>query len=397
MAVLGRFVGKWAYRLYLGLGALLVTVAVLFTLFPQLIAGFHTAFFVLQVLQVPVKPQSWFTSTPVREELIYDRPDGPAAADVYYIPDGRRRAGLLVFLGANAAGRDDPDVINFGNALSRAGFVTMFSWSPTMGLRNNVDPAEIENLTWAFRHLRSQDYVDPERVGMAGFSVGGSFVMVAAANPRIRDDVAFVNSLGAYYDAHDFFLQIASNTKFSNGPGAGKTEPWAVDALTRRVFTNELIQVVDDPAERELLTRRFAADAAVSAAVSDAELAALSEPANLSRRLLEGTTLEEAAALFDRMPADFRQGLKDISPSVHLSGVRARLLIMHDVGDPLIPVGESRRLVKALQAAGRDDLRYTETAIFDHVRPGGDRNLWELTKGAGKLYRHMYGIIRLAE
>ncbi len=392
MADLGRFVGKWGYRLYLVLGALLVAVAVLFTVFPQIITGFHTTLFVLQVLNVPVKPQSWFTSTPVREELSYDRPDGPATVDVYYIPDGRRRAGLLVFLGANAAGRDDPDVINFGNALSRAGFVAMFSWSPTMGQRNNVDPSEIENLTWAFQHLRNQDYVDPERVGMAGFSVGGSFVMVAAANPRIRDEVAFVNSLGAYYDAQDFFLQIASNTKFSNGPEAGKTEPWAVDALTRRVFVNELLRVVDDSAERELLTRRFVADAAVS----DAELAALSEQANLSRRLLEGTTLEEAAALFDRMPEDFRQGLKDISPSVHLSGVRARLLIMHDVGDPLIPVGESRRLVKTLQEAGREDLRYTETAIFDHVRPGGDRNLWELTKGASKLYRHMYGIIRLA-
>ena len=392
---LGRFIGRWAYRLYLGLGALLVAVVVLFTLFPQLTTGFHTALFVLQVLPSPVKPQPWFTSAPVREEITYDRPDGEGSADIYYIPDGRRRAGLLVFLGANAAGRDDPDVVNFGNALSRAGFAAMFSWSPTMGQRNNVDPAEIENQVWAFRHLLSRDYVDPERVGMAGFSVGGSFIMVAAANPRIRDDVAFVNSFGAYYDAREFFIQIASNTKFSSGPGDGKTEPWAVDTLTRRIFVNEIIQVVDDPAERELLTRRFVEGAAGDAEVSDADLAGLSEGADISRRLLEGTTPENAAALFDRMPADFRRGLEDISPSVHLPNLRARLLIMHDVGDRLIPVGESRRLVAALKESGRADLRYTETAIFDHVRPGGDRNLWELVKGAGKLYRHTYGIIAI--
>ena len=119
--------------------------------------------------------------------------------------------------------------------------------------------------------------------------------------------MAFVNSFGAYYDAREFFIQIASNT-FSNSPGGGKTEPWAVDALTRRIFVNEIIQVVDDPAERELLTRRFVEGAAGDAEVSDADLAGLSEGADISRRLLEGTTPEAAAALFDRMPADFRRG-----------------------------------------------------------------------------------------
>ncbi len=389
---LGGFVGRWAYRLYLGLGILLVTVIVLFTVFPQLVTGFHTALFVLQTLNAPVKPQSWFTAPPIREEITYARPDELGRADVYYIPNGKRRAGLLVFLGANAAGRDDPDVINFGNALSRAGFAVMFSWSPTMGLQSSVDPAEIDNLTWAFRHLRSRDYVDPERVGMAGFSVGGSFVMVAAADPRIRDDVAFVNSFGAYYDARDFFIQIASNSRISNG----QAEPWAVDDLTRRVFANELIQAVSDPAERELLTRRFIETAAAVESGSAAEPAQLSEQADISRKLLEGTTPEEAGRLLDRMPADFRQELQGISPSQRLADVRARLLIMHDVGDLLIPVGESRRLVETWRRSGRDDLRYTETAIFDHVRPGHDRSFWGLVTGAGGLFRHMYEILRLA-
>ena len=415
VSALGGFIGKWAYRLYLGLGALLVALAVLFTIFPQAATGFNTALFVLQVLKVPVKPQPWFTSRPVREEISYVRPDGLGVADVYYTPDGKRRAALLVFLGANAAGRDDPDVVNFGNALSRAGFTVMFGWSPTMGQRNNIDPAEIENLVWAFQHLRSRDHVDPQRVGMAGFSVGGSFVMVAAADPRIRDDVAFVNSFGAYHDARDFFQQIASNSRFYNG----QTEPWAVNDLTRRVFANEIIAAVPDPAERELLTRHFitgvgaaatgqategegesggkSGAASGDATVSEAELPGLSEQAAISRRLLEGTTPEEAEDLIDRMPADFRQGLQEISPSFHLGEVRARLLIMHDVSDPLIPVGESRRLVRSLKdQAGREDLRYTETEIFDHVRPGSAGGFWGLVKGASKLFLHMYDIIRLA-
>lgn len=383
-----RFIGRLTYRTYAVLGFLLLAVVALFTVFPQLPTAFHTALFVTQVLDIPVKPQAWFTQAPVREEITFPRADAEGQADVYYIPDGKRRAALLVFLGANAAGRDDRDVVNFGNALARAGYVPMFSWSPTMGLQNNVDPAEIENLVWAFRHLRTLDYVDPDRIGMAGFSVGGSFIMVAASDSRISDDVAFVNAFGAYYDARDFFVQIASSTKRS-----GDTlEPWDVDKLTRRVFTNELIEVAPTEEERNILTRRFVDNAQVT----QAELDGLAGAAALSRRLLDGSDPQEAQRLLNQMPADFLEELDGISPLNHIDNYRNRLLVMHDIGDPLIPVGESRRLVDTLRSQGRPDLRYTETEIFEHVRPGADLQLWPLVKGASKLYAHMYGILRMA-
>ena len=387
-SILINFTGRLAYRLYAILAVLLLTVVVLFTIFPQLPTGFHTALFVTQVLDIPVKPQAWFTQTPVREEITFPRADAEGQADIYYIPDSKRRAALLVFLGANAAGRDDTDVVNFGNALARAGYVPMFSWSPTMGLQNNVDPAEVENLVWAFQHLQRQDYVDPDRIGMAGFSVGGSFTMVAASDSRISDDVAFVNAFGAYYDARDFFIQIASNTKRSGD----MLEHWDVDPLTRRVFTNELIEVAPTQAERDILTRRFVDNSEVATV----ELDGLAGTADISRRLLAGTDPAEAERLLNQMPPDFLEKLDGISPRNHIDNYRNRLLIMHDVGDPLIPVGESRRLVETLRSQGRQDMRYTETEIFEHVRPGADLQLWPLVKGATKLYAHMYGILRIA-
>jgi hypothetical protein len=57
-------------------------------------------------------------------------------------------------------------------------------------------------------------------------------------------------------------------------------------------------------------------------------------------------------------------------------------------------VGESRRLAEALRR--KEDFRYTETRIFDHVRAGSGGDLWLLITEAGKMYRHMYGIIRVA-
>ena len=382
----GRLIGNWAYRLYVGVGVLLAALTVVFTLAPPAVTGVQTGLFVLQVLRVPFQPQSWFTAEPLREEIAYPRPDGEGVADIYRIPDDRKRAAVLLFLGANATGRGDKDVINLGNALARSGFVAMFNWSPTMGLQHNIDPKEIENLVWAFQYLESLDFVDQERVGMGGFSVGASFAMVAAADPRIRDDVVFVSSFGGYYDMRDVILQIASRSRFYRG----QQEPWEVDRLTWLVFANELIESLDDPAERRLFTRRFVRDEPVS----DEELEGLSSQAQIVRRLLEGTTLEEAEALFQRLPNDFRQEMARVSPSAYISNIEARLMIMHDQGDLLIPAAESRRLVDALESRG--NFRYTETEVFEHVRPGGGGEVWLLVKEAAKLYGHMYGIIDIA-
>ncbi len=85
--------------------------------------------------------------------------------------------------------------MKLGDALARAGFVTMFYWSPTMALNYDIDSREIENLVWAFKYLRAQDFVDQERVGMGGFCVGASFTLVAASDSRISDEVHFVNAL----------------------------------------------------------------------------------------------------------------------------------------------------------------------------------------------------------
>ena len=94
------------------------------------------------------------------------------------------------------------------------------------------------------------------------------------------------------------------------------------------------------------------------------------------------------------MPPRFQEELESISPRAHTGGLLARLLIMHDVGDKLIPVGESRRFAAAVTERG--NVLYTETSIFDHVRPGLGRNWLHLAGDAAKLYRHLYQLIKVA-
>ncbi len=98
---MGKLFSNWFYRVYLALGLVLVVLTVIFTLIPQAWVGVQTGLFVAQILDAPIKPQSWFNSQPLREEINYPRPDGEGVADLYRIPDDRRRAAVLVFLGAN--------------------------------------------------------------------------------------------------------------------------------------------------------------------------------------------------------------------------------------------------------------------------------------------------------
>jgi acetyl esterase/lipase len=359
------FLGRSTYRLYIIVLVVAVVIVAALALFRPLTTAIHTAAFAAQVLPSPVKPQPWLASQPVHIAAEFARDDGSAGrGDIYVIPDGKRRAGVVIFLGANAAGADDPDVINLGKALARAGFAVMYYWSPTMGERAQVDAGEIPNVVAAFDHLRRQDFVDPDRVGLAGFSVGASFALVAAADPRIADGIAFVNAFGGYYDTADLVVQIAASRAIDNG---GDT-PWEVDRLTRQVFNNMLTPESESPA---------------------------------ARALLEGVdSIGEARERYRELSETFRADVDSISPSHHIDlwSPNTVMRVMHDQGDPLIPVGESRRMVRALQQQRPDvPVYYTETDIFRHVRPDANTDIKSLLGGAFQLYRHMYHIVAVAQ
>ena len=166
-----RRIGLWT----LGISLAIISLAVLFVIAtPQGRAGFQTVLFVSQMLDLPVKPQTWFTGEPLRRQVQYSTKDETLVADVYRLPDGKPRAAALLSVGATPHGLDDPAIVMLGDALARAGYVAMLHWSPSMGLRSNFDPSEPERMVEAFVYLEGLDYVDRERVGIGGFCVGAS-------------------------------------------------------------------------------------------------------------------------------------------------------------------------------------------------------------------------------
>ena len=387
-------IGRWLRRISLTLGVLAFLFLNFLAIAPQGKAITRSALFVTQVLTLPVKPMEWVTADPVRTPVTFPTPNGEREADIYRIPGSKKRAAVLVFLGVNPAPRNDKRVVNLGNGLARAGFVAMFPWSPSM-FEKRIDPAEPDNLVWAFEYLRGRDYVDPDRVGMGGFCVGASLALVAASDTRINQHVRFVSAFGGYYNIRDLLKQISSNRSYYDG----LVEHWDPDNDTEEVLTNQLIEGLDDEEERRILARVFIE----KRTAESAELDGLSREGESTYRVLSSLTtrdetqrlsLGEVERLIPDLPSGFLRDLDKISPSTNIGNLQARLLVAHDREDDLVPAEESRRLADAV--ADRGDLHYTEFSFFSHVTP--DRAVGPLTmvKEAFKLFRYTYNIIRLA-
>ena len=69
--------------------------------------------------------------------------------------------------------------------------------------------------------------MDPARIGIIGFSVGGSVAIQAAADPRLDGKLAFVNAFGSYFDTTDFVRAISTRSLAY----AGVDEAWEPDPL----------------------------------------------------------------------------------------------------------------------------------------------------------------------
>ena len=353
---------------------------------PQGRAAVKTGAFVSQVLpSAPIKPLTWVTAPPLKKEVTFPRSQGEGVADLY-IPHGTgARGAMLLFLGVNPAGRSDERVVNLAEALARSGIVVMVPWSEEMA-NYRIDPAETDNLVHAFQYLRDLDFVDKRRVGMGGFCVGASIATVAAQDPRIREQVAFINFFGGYFDITDLLKAIASRTTF----GTIRQTAWSPSDQAWKTFRDNLIHSVAKSQDQKILIRTFVD----REEIPTEDLEALSHHAEVVYQLLTGVTLEEAEVLLGQLPKEFQETLMSISPSENLSALKAKMLIMHDAQDNNVPVEESRRFRDSLKERG--NVHYTEFVFFHHMDPTRALNPLTWTRDVAKLFFHLYHVIRIA-
>ncbi|MQF99849.1 MAG: hypothetical protein FI727_03245 [SAR202 cluster bacterium] len=366
---------------------LLIAIVMLVVMFatPQGRSALKTLGFVFQVIpSIPVKPIEIFSSQPVREEVRFTQSTGSGVADIYRPDNDKENAAVLLFLGVNPAGRDDARVVNLAESLARTGMVVMIPWSDTM-TQNRIDPNEVSNLVEAYKYLSDLEYVDPERVGLGGFCVGSSLAAVAAQDPEIRDNIAFINFFGGYFDAMDLMASISSSTRF----GDYGRQPWEPSDLATSVLRGHLVELISLESDKSLIDQILSGqDSLTKNQVGD-----LSEEGERVYKLLTGTSLVEARELISQLPEEFQDDMKAVSPISNVGDIKARILIMHDASDNNVPPEESRRFFEALK--GREDVTYTEFAFFNHMDPGRDVGPLTWMGDVYKLFMHLYSIIRI--
>ena len=302
-------------------------------------------------------------------------------ADLYRPPHGRHGA-IIFVMGAPPLEPDDSRLVRLADSAARAGFVMLVPFSPD--LENEfIAREEPDAYVAAFEYLQRQDFVDPERIGFIGVSVGASLALIAASDPSINADVDFLVSFGAYYDALDT-LEAVTTRSIQYG---GKREPWNPQPHTEDVMAEQLIDRLSDSGDRDLLWRVFIN----GGSVSSSELATLTPTGRDAYDFLSNRDPARAPELIERLPAAFLDDMRALSPSLHIDGLRAETFILHDRSDRYVPYVESRRLRDRL--AGSVDLHYTELTVFEHVEPHAAKGALALFLDGSRLYFRLYQLL----
>ena len=344
------------------------------------IVAVKTAMFIPEIFpDAPIQPLRWITSEAMVERSSFSYPAGTARVDTYVPSQKGPHGAVILMLGARPVDQDDPLVARFADGLSRLGVMVMVPASDGLSA-GRITPDEIDLLVQELMILRARPDVDSARVGFIGLSVGGSLSLLAAADERIRESVAFVNAFGAYFDARDLFVALASRSLAY----AGEASEWEPAPLAREVMIENILLSLASEQEQECV--RAAVDGGEGGVACEADR--LSQPVRIALALLDHPETAQARDYVDTLAAMSANRLEAISPRRVVHQIKANVLVMHDVHDRYIPYTESRRLVAALP---QPRLRsWTELELFDHVMPGQDLNPLTFAREIAQLSRHVY-------
>lgn len=302
-----------------------------------------------------------FASAVVREEARV----GDVVGDLYAGEDSAPSVVLLP--GATPAGRDDRRTVTVARALARSGR-TVFV--PELALYDRrVDEADLERIADAALALPAHR-LGQGPVLIVGFSYGGAYGLVAAADPRLADRVVQVATFGAYWDLVGVVQAVTTGASLVDGARFD----WNGDPRARQLLAEHALTLAA-PEHRETLAAALA---------GERDPATLHPDAQALHALLTNDDPQATAALAERLGDEAQRILRRFSPARVADDIDAPIVAMHAVDDPAVPYAEARRL-----QADRPDARLVTVELFSHVDltgvsiVGALPDLWRTWRFAG--------------
>lgn len=311
------------------------------------------------------------TKPPTRHTVTFEEKSGRYRADLY-IPADRADAAVLLIPGLAEEGKDDPRLIALARTLARVRFLVLVPELPSMR-RQQIRPQNIDEVADAFRYLTSgRDFTAPEQAGIAAFSYAVGPVVIAASRGELARRVDFIVGVGGYYDLVKV-LTFATTGYFRVGDEWRWREP---NRYGKWVFVlgnlRHLPKATDRRALRRLTEWHLGGQTAPKPEVR------LSKEAEAVYRLVTNNDPNRVPELIGQLPVGIRRVIRTLDPSRYdLSGLKARLILVHGRDDAIIPYTQSLALADAVHAT-QAEVFIVQGLFHVDVSPGfvGQWRLW---------------------
>ncbi|MFQ6674386.1 MAG: dienelactone hydrolase family protein, partial [Fidelibacterota bacterium] len=171
---------------------------------------------------------------------------------IYHPPSSRASPAVILYPGATSAGEEHEVVNRVGRSLARIGLRTFLPGLPRLK-EAKVEERTVEEMVDVFESVTGRGDVDPDRVVVAGMSFGGSLLVKASMDDRMRGKPAAVLSYGSYFDL-ERALEFALSGDFTDDTHHYHFQP---DAWGRIVFFHNFLDEVDGDFDRDNVRSYF--------------------------------------------------------------------------------------------------------------------------------------------
>jgi pimeloyl-ACP methyl ester carboxylesterase len=274
----------------------------------------------------------------------------PVPAHVY-MPRGIGFApGIVIVHGMHRQGMDGPRLVNFARAFASSGFFVMTPQVP--GIADYRVEGESAELIGTAAQSFAQELNVP-RVGILAISFSGGLSLLAASEPQFSQSIAWVASVGGYYDLAHVLRFFATGEALRPDGTIAYMQPHEYGPLIviydepEDFFASEDVQAAHE-ALKLLLAENEKASEARTTSMTPTDQEIMQRIYHKQRETFAPTILAELGKR--------REELAAASPAGRLQSLHVPVLLLHGSDDVIIPSTEMLWLQrdvpkKRLQAA----------------------------------------------
>ena len=370
--------------------AFLLCAGCFLSLFPWGRSITRSAFLLPALLSASEPAPLAVAGDPVRfSRITISSANGPVFLDIYEpatppppIPGGHEAIIDVIGVGDH---RNEPQLVNLSRSFAHEGIVAVNVGTPTI-FQDKVSARDGEAVVQAFELLEHWPGVDPHHIGIIAFSVGDLLACVGAADPRIRDRVAFLAILGGYFDVTSLLRTMGRRAQDVDG----QTQPWQPLPVSPYVLANTVSGALS-PTENKLLQKAFSVGK-IGPPLTAQQQAQLSPGAAALYHLLEGDEPGSVDHNLTALSPPMKALLTQLSLLSVIDQIRAPIHLLHDRNDPSIPFTQSEEFAAAL-ARLHHPYDFASYGIFAHVEVRSNLGLSQLLSDGTKLFQALNSIL----